>query len=110
MYKLGNCKLVEKEHAEGKRQYAHVFHIRNQVCLARAFAELPQRYRLGILMHEYGHILAGPDGGELEANEALMKKTGIHVFYGPTHHGLGLEYMVPRDYERARGILQEVFQ
>jgi hypothetical protein len=110
VYTLGNCQLVEKEHRKSKRQYAHVFHINGQVCLARAFIELPERFRLGILMHEYGHILAGPDGSEEAANKAVERKTGIPIRYGPSHHGLNLEYIDGRHFEKAREILAGEFR
>jgi hypothetical protein len=110
MYTLANCALVEKEHQKNKRQYAHVFHINGQVCLARAFTELPERFRLGIVMHEYGHILAGPQGDEQAANNATERKTAIPIHYGPSRHGLNLEYIDERHFNKARDILKGEFR
>jgi hypothetical protein len=83
-----------------------VFHIQNQVCVAKAFDGLPEKYRLGILMHELGHILAGPEGSEGAANRAITAVHGIPVSYGGP---LDLEYVDRRDFEHARTILTKEF-
>jgi hypothetical protein len=107
VYTLQSCPLVEREHREARRQYAHVFHIANQVCVARAIAELPEKYRLGILMHELGHIMAGPKGSEEAANNAVFEQTGIRIYYGGNSN---LEFIDRADFDKAREILRERFQ
>jgi hypothetical protein len=107
VYTLQSCPLVEREHRESRRQYAHVFHIENQVCCARAIADLPEKYRLGILMHELGHIMAGQRGSEDAANSAVFRETGIRIYYGGNSD---LEFIDRRDFDKAREILRERFQ
>ena len=108
-YSLGQCKDVQEEHRKSKRQYAHVFHIPGQVCLADEFEQLPEKNRLGILMHELGHIIAGPSKGELAANRAAENAFGILIKYGRSKHGQDLEYIDAEHFARAREILQENF-
>ena len=110
MYRIGFCKQVEQEHRDDKRQYAHVFHIDNQVCVAQDFEKLPDRNRLGILMHEYGHILAGKYGSEEAANESVARETGIRIFYSSSRHGKHLEFIQPMDFGQARAILARGFK
>jgi len=108
VYRLGWCPEIEGEHACSRRQYAHVFHLPNQVCLAREFSQLPERYRLGILMHELGHILIGPEGAEYDANRAAQQ-LGIQIRYQSSQFGRDVETIDRRDFKRARTILAQEF-
>jgi hypothetical protein len=99
------CRDADREHARTKRQYAHVFHVPGTVCVAEAFERLPEWNRLGILMHEYGHFLAGPERTEEQADEIVKQRTGIDIRY---HNGL--QRLDRRDMVKARRILaKELF-
>lgn len=79
------------------------------MCLAYEFADLPERFRLGLLMHELGHILAGPSKGEKAANDAIRNYSGVKIHYGPSKYGENLEYISKSDFFRARHTLAEYF-
>jgi hypothetical protein len=80
--KIVPCNGVEKDHAEDIRAYAHVFHLKDiKVCVAAAFWALPENIRLAILLHEMGHLLAGPRGSEVAANKAVKQASGISCPY-----------------------------
>jgi len=70
------CKLVEKDHARDSRVFAHVFHRHNKaICVCRAFSRLPLGHRIGIILHEIGHLMA--NGGEAEAD--LWVQDNLHI-------------------------------
>jgi hypothetical protein len=54
-----DCDNVEEEHANSSRQYCHVHHIPNTICCAKAVEALPLRHQLGLLFHEFGHLITG---------------------------------------------------
>jgi hypothetical protein len=71
-----SCKLIEKDHAKDPRVFAHVFHRRNKaICVCRAFSRLPLGHRIGIILHEIGHLMS--DGGEAEAD--LWVQDNLHI-------------------------------
>jgi hypothetical protein len=59
--------------------------------VARAFQELPLRHQKAILLHEYGHLIAGQNGSEADANRAIEEFTGRKIFYVDSVYGDGLE-------------------
>ena len=69
-FRVEHCSLADKEHQESGRQYAHVFHRNGAICVSSAFESLPTRLKIAILLHETGHLLAGPRGGEDAANRS----------------------------------------
>lgn len=82
------CDQADKEHCESNRQYCHVGHIDNTICYATQVSELPDTHRLGLVIHEFGHmILQGPDMSgkgrftEQDANDAGGHATGIKVYW-----------------------------
>lgn len=87
------CPQAEAEHRESERQFAHVGCGRAPltICYARSMNDLPLEYKLGVVVHEFGHFVAGgPDlrrrHGEADANAAGEAVTGIAVrFDGPLH-------------------------
>jgi hypothetical protein len=85
------CKTVEEEHRQHKRQYAHSFHFPNTICTSKALWTLPKRHRDAILLHEVGHLLAGPDASEEDANRAIEKCSGLKIDYVDTRYGEDLE-------------------
>jgi len=99
------CSKADKEHRASKRQYAHVFHRDGIICVSRAFWKLPERLRLAILLHEAGHVLAGPRGGELAANRAAERYSGIPIEYRSCKHGEELESISSRYVAQAKEAL-----
>lgn len=55
-YKIRVCALAKKEHESCSRCFAHVFHKKNTICVARSVFDLPTEYLAGILLHELGHL------------------------------------------------------
>src|SRR5271165_5790190 len=104
-FTVSECPQANQEHQSSERQYAHVFHKDGQICVAQAFWGLPERLRLAILLHEAGHILAGPRGGELAANRAVERESGIPIEYRDCRNGARLEWISPRYTEEAKEFL-----
>src|SRR5574340_1171437 len=99
------CLEADQEHKSSQRHYAHVFHKLGKICIAHAFWRLPETHALAILLHECGHILAGPDGGEQQANRTIEDQTGIPIFWKDSAAGESLEWIRPQDRKRAREAL-----
>lgn len=77
------CRLVEKDHAESPRVFAHVFHRRDRaICVCREFEGLPLGHQVGILLHEIGHLMS--NGGEAEADLWVDDNLGIDIDYRST--------------------------
>lgn len=105
---LRHCELADKEHEASRRQYAHTFHQREKlfsssvrayaevdiICVADAFWRLPKEIRDGLIIHEIGHIMAGPEASEAEANVEVERKTGGRVAYTDSRYGPDLERAV----------------
>lgn len=95
-YRVKTCKMIDAERRDRKdpvrtRHYAHVGHCKNKVCVASAFERLPQKYQVGILLHEFGHVLT--DGGdEMQADVAIHEMTGVVIEYDKEQ---ALEYVLP---------------
>jgi hypothetical protein len=99
-YDVKLCPLANAEHAKRQRQYAHTFHHKNEICIANAFNDLPQTWQFAILLHEVGHLLAGPNASEGAANKAIEKETGIPIKYKDGPYGEQLEW-IPAKYKSA---------
>lgn len=89
--KWRHCAIAERDHRKDVRNYAHTFHFPQTICFAKAFWKLPREYRDGILLHEIGHLLAGPQGSESDANEAVFDWIGARIEYVNSAHGRRLE-------------------
>lgn len=88
--KVIHCKQADEDHKISKRQYAHVGHRSwNKICVAKAFFALPRKIRLGLLLHELGHIF-GADG-EKESDDLAYKIFGIKIKRINTKYGNNLE-------------------
>lgn len=97
-----HCELADREHGRSRRQYAHTYHYGNEViCVSRHLHQLPDEHRLAILLHEIGHILAGPEGSEEDADAAAEADSGIPIYYIDSPYGAQLEYIDPEDVELA---------
>lgn len=102
------CELANKEHKRSFRQYAHVFHVPGVICVAEAFEALPLGYRLGILLHECGHLLLGPPHSEAAADQIIESVYGIRIYRRSYEGARRLEYVSLRDYSKAQRLLREV--
>jgi len=96
------CQVANAEHAKSRRQYAHVFHKPGQICVADAFLDLPIEIRLGILLHELGHLALGNRGTETDADHMAREISGIEVYREDSEHGKRLETISERDIPKAR--------
>lgn len=82
--KIGSrCSVVEHDHENDPRVFAHVFHRRGKtICLCRDFAKLPLGHKIGILLHEIGHLMS--NGGESEADLWVQDNLGIDIGFKET--------------------------
>lgn len=101
-FPVEECAQANQEHHDCQRQYAHVFHKDGVICVAHAFWTLPERLRLAILLHEAGHILAGPRGGEVAANRAAERYSGVPIAYRDCRFGTELEWIDPKHVNQAK--------
>jgi hypothetical protein len=104
-YTVRLCCEADGAHDLSKRQYAHTFHHKNVICIAKAFNDLPQTWQFAILLHEVGHLLAGPNSSEDGANKAVEKKSGIPIRYKDGPYGEELEWIPARYKPAARKFL-----
>lgn len=91
------CPVANTEHERSGRQYAHVFCRRDKICVSSAFGDLPETHKLGILLHEVGHVLAGQRASEKRSNETILKASGIRVRYRDSRYGSRLEWIRTKD-------------
>ena len=82
-WKLQLCDDLESVHEEIPRVHAHVFHYPDVVCVVRDFELLPDEHKVGILLHEFGHILA-PSEHDADADLWVEEFCGIDVEYVDT--------------------------
>ena len=75
------CADCDREHARSPRQFCHVDHVPDTICLARAAQRLPLDNLLGLLAHELGHLLAGDDPSEELADRLGSEAIGHHIRY-----------------------------
>lgn len=91
LVKMRHCALAEKEHREKLRWYAHTYHYENTICVCNAFWDLPKDNREAIILHEIGHLAAGPSGNEQDANNAAEALFGTKIRYADSPYGRKLE-------------------
>lgn len=66
------CNLAEHDHCTAARNYAHVFHYRNVICVTPEFTDLPQTFQAGILLHELGHLQYREDESHTERDADII--------------------------------------
>lgn len=77
------CRLVREDHKEDPRVYAHVFHRQgNAICICPAFDRLRLEHKIGILVHEIGHLMS--KGGEAEADLWVQENMGVDIDFRDT--------------------------
>lgn len=96
MMVIRECELARGEHERNRRQYAHMFHHQIQriirgvaveiMCVAPAFFELSPGNRSGLVLHEYGHLLAKKNDRivmdpEIDADLQVERITRRRIFY-----------------------------
>lgn len=99
------CREADLEHSKDRRQYAHTFHKHQTVCVARAIKTIPDEWKLAILLHEIGHILAGYSASEQAATDAVVRDSGIPISYQDGPYGSNLEYIESSQTEKAKTYL-----
>jgi hypothetical protein len=75
-----NCPVIEKDHKEDARVYAHAFHRKNRICVCRAIDKLSTGHKLGIMLHELGHAF-GRQHDEPGADLWVEEKLGVDLEY-----------------------------
>jgi hypothetical protein len=79
-FELGlGCPVAEKEHRQADRQYMHVGCQPGVVCCARAAGSLSRSNLLGLFLHEFGHVLGGPQ--QWQADVAAYEIFGVPIRY-----------------------------
>lgn len=99
--RLQQCRLAKQHHRASCRQFAHVFHKPNVICLAPEFADLPAAYQAGILLHEFGHLTYREDERHTEKDADTMAYvlSGVRIqredFLSDQGLARNLEYVAP---------------
>ena len=89
---INKCKVADSEHRQSVRQYAHVGHVDNTICLAYAWKHLPLNNQMAIIAHEIGHLLYGnTDHTEQDADREVNKFLRIKILYNDSRYGIGLQ-------------------
>lgn len=78
----GGCPVIEKAHDASWRVHAHALHRLLTICVAQEIEDLPDEHKLGIFLHEFGHIYGGPD--EADADLWVEENLGIDLRYVDT--------------------------
>lgn len=78
------CPEAERDHRKLWRQFAHANHHPNGICFARAAElELTDRELMGMMAHEFGHVIGDALGysGEKAADDVAREILGLSVKY-----------------------------
>ncbi len=93
---IRHCSEADTEHAESRRQYAHVGHHDGPIiCVARAFDDLPSEHQRGLIFHELGHLAlldSHPNHSEREADVVVGYRYRVKIEYRDSEHGRRLQW------------------
>jgi hypothetical protein len=104
------CRQAKAEHDASCRQFAHVFHKKNIICVAPEFYDLPQSYRMGILLHEIGHLECDIDyigHTEQEADDMAYILSDVRIARRTYRGAHRLECVKRSDYGKALDFLRK---
>ncbi|HEC61337.1 MAG TPA: hypothetical protein ENI27_03685 [bacterium] len=73
------CSDLEESHRQIPRVHAHVFHIPMTICVTESIEGLSDEHKIGILLHEMGHIYGGYD--DADADLWVQDALGIDIAY-----------------------------
>ena len=82
-YRIQHCIELEATHEEIPRVHAHVFHHDGVICLVQDFELLADEHKIGIILHEFGHIFA-PSMHDSDADLWVESFCGIDIDYVDT--------------------------
>jgi hypothetical protein len=85
------CEIAQEHHDKKKRQYAHVGHYPDVICVCKEFFDLPKKIKKGILYHEISHIYLNAYGTEKETDEFAKVLFGVHIKRINSKYGKNLE-------------------
>ncbi len=79
--KIG-CKLAEEARSD-PRVFAHTLHIEDTVCISKDMLDLPVEIQGGLLLHEFGHIIADKitGDGSQQAADIAVASLGFDLTY-----------------------------
>lgn len=89
---LHHCPEIEVERRKVKRAFMHVGHVAGVVCSAWASTKLDDGFQLGLLAHEFSHLMT-PGGTEQDADIFFFETFGIPIIY---RGDLNLEWIDPK--------------
>ncbi len=105
------CDGADRSRRSSRRAYAHTFCKTGPVvCVASEFFGLPAGHRDGVLAHEIGHLLAGPDTDEEAADRAFEAETGVRIRYKDGAHGRCLQWLGPKARKSLVGVFKFDFE
>lgn len=78
------CKTLLDAHRASPRVYAHASSVHRAICFHPDLLKLHPKHVRGILLHEFGHIMAGTqhaEGNEVKADDWLRQNLGVDIQY-----------------------------
>ena len=89
MLRVKVCREADAEHRKSIRQYAHTMHYPNTICIADAFYDLPEKHKIGIVLHELGHLMGAE--AEDDADNIIWEVFQIKLYRKHSRYGRNLE-------------------
>ena len=90
-YKIFLSNRMHAKHCANARSFAQV-DIRYRIFeFAPEVLFLARKFRLGLIAHEIGHVIAGSKGSEADADSAAAAYLGVRIGYDMRFPGKGLQ-------------------